>query len=214
MSTREFDQRVSEGTPEGISIRERLRAESGPVYEAGSKVFGRPAGGVGARRSRLVHVRRIPGAHRARPPHAGPELGASRRPHLRAVRRGDRDSDRLLDGRSRDSAPLPFPQLHRLALLLHRSPRGGAPVLWRVRRLLACDAGRVAAWRRDYGLDRLLALGPARRPLRAPWVAVSRRTAADTPLASLRVDGRRGGRGGGRRGRLLTGTGPGTRCHP
>jgi hypothetical protein len=44
------------------------------------------------------------------------------------------------------------------------------PIGW-----LFCSIGRVAAGRRDVRLDLLVALGPARGPLRVPGVAVPRR---------------------------------------
>src|SRR3712207_7048013 len=72
---------------------------------------------------------------------------APRGAHLRAGRRRNRGSDKLLDGRRRGRPPVPLPKLHRLALLLHRPPRGGAPVLRRVRLLLAACAPRVVAGR-------------------------------------------------------------------
>src|SRR3712207_8339507 len=99
---------------------------------------------------------------------------APRGAHLRAGRRRNRGSDKLLDGRRRARPPVPLPKLHRLALLLHRPPGGGAPVLRRVRLLLAACAPRLVAGQRGDGLDRLLALGPARPPLRVPGVGVSR----------------------------------------
>src|SRR3712207_8263826 len=47
---------------------------------------------------------------------------APRGAHLRAGRRRNRGSDKLLDGRRRARPPVPLPKLHRLALLLHRPP--------------------------------------------------------------------------------------------
>src|SRR5918993_1516656 len=53
--------------------------------------------------------------------------------------------------------------------------------------------------------DALVAVGPARRPLRVPRPAVPRRSAADPPLAPPRLAPRRGGGGGHRRGGPISG---------